>query len=97
MSDSISHETRVLPEKTRKRSSFSNTIPNPARPIRFLTSRKRDLRSNSNAAFVQEMETVDELTSSSAPSPSDYGYLKHIQSFKPLCTPDDKSLPKKVR
>jgi len=95
MDDSGPDETRVLPEKNRKRSSFSITTVNPARPIRFLTSRHRASRGNSNVAFVQEMETIDE-SKSSAPSTT-YGYLAHIQSLKSLMTPEDKSLPKKVR
>jgi hypothetical protein len=89
------NETQVLPEKTPKRSSFSGQPADPSRPIRFLLSRKRSRRANSNAAFVQELETAEESTP--AAPPTAYGYLAHIQSFKPLCTPDDKSLPKNVR
>jgi len=95
MDDSGPDEIQVLPEKNRKRSSFSSNTTNPARPIRFLTRRHRANRGNSNAAFVQEMETIDE-PKSSVPSTT-YGYLAHIQSLKSLMTPEDKSLPKKVR
>jgi hypothetical protein len=95
MNDKELNETQVLPAKNRKRSSFSNAPADPSRPIRFLSSRKRSGRANSNAAFVQELETAEESTPTAPPTA--YGYLAHIQSFKPFCTPDDKSLPKKVR
>ncbi len=95
MDDSGSDKTRVLPEKTRKRSSFSNNAPNPARPIRFLIDRQRAARANSNVAFVQEMDSVHESTSHA--SSTNYGYLEHIQSLKSTLTPEDKSLSKKVR
>jgi len=95
MDDSRPDKTRVLPEKTPKQSSFSTNAANPARPIRFLIDRKRAARAKSNAAFVQEMETVPESTSH-APL-TKYGYLEHIQSLKSSLTPEDKSLPKKVR
>jgi hypothetical protein len=95
MGDSSPDEIRVLPEKTQKQSSFSNNNPNPARPIRFLINRRRTRKGNSNAAFTQEMETVEEPTSSTPLT--NYGYLQHIQSLKPLLTSEDKSLPKKVR
>jgi hypothetical protein len=95
MDDSGPDEIRVLPEKHPKQSSFIKNIANPVRPIRFLTSRQRTSRDNSNVAFAKEMETFDELKSS-APS-TNYGYLSHIQSLKSLMTSEDKSLPKKVR
>ena len=95
MSGTESDETGVVPEETGKRSSLSNNTTNPTRPIRFLANPQRLSRGNSNAAFVHEMETVDDSTFSI--SPSSYGTLEHIQSYKPLCRPDDKSLPKKVR
>ncbi len=95
MDDSNTNEVRVLPEKTRKQPSFRSSSLNPARPIRFLLNRRRTTRGNSNAAFSKEMETVDESTPSTPLT--NYGYLKHIQSLKPLFIPEDKSLPKKVR
>jgi hypothetical protein len=98
MEGTDSDDIKVLPAQSQRRSSLSSNAVHPSRPIRFLTGRKlrkQEARSNSNAAFVQEMDTVDEPTAAS-PS-SDYGYLGHIQSFKPKLTPDDKSLPKKVR
>ncbi len=95
MDDSKHDETRVIPDKTRKRSSFANNAPNPARPMRFLINRQRTARGNSNVAFVHEMETVEE-PKSNLPGTT-YGYLEHIRSLKPALTPDDKSLPKKVR
>jgi hypothetical protein len=95
MDDSSTNEVRVVPEKTRKQSSLSSNNSNAPRPIRFLINRRRTTRGNSNAAFAQEMETVEDSTSSTALT--DYGYLKHIQSLKPLFIPEDKSLPKKVR
>jgi hypothetical protein len=95
MDDSGRDDIQVLPEKTRKRSAFDNRTLNPARPIHFLAARRRTRNGNGNVAFVHEMKTTDESTSS-APSTT-YGYLEHIQSLKPLFTPDDKSLPKKVR
>ncbi|CAF3893327.1 unnamed protein product [Rotaria sordida] len=90
-----SDEARVLPEKTRKKSSFSGNTLNLARPLRFLVNHQRSSKGNSNAAFVHQMDTMDESTFSI--SPPTYGNLEHIQSFKPLCKPDDKSLPKEVR
>jgi hypothetical protein len=94
--DNLGHdEIQVLPEKNRKRSSFGNDTANPARPIRFLIGRQRAKRGNSNVAIVQEMETFDE-SKSSVPSTT-YGYLAHIQSLKSSMTPEDKSLPTKVR
>ncbi|CAF0868500.1 unnamed protein product [Adineta steineri] len=97
MSDSKDDEIRVLPERSRKRSSFSSNPPNPARPVRFLMNRRQASRSKSNAAFVHEMETVEEPDTTEHAPPTTYGYLEHIQSIKPLMTPDDKKLPKKVR
>ncbi len=95
MTDKELNETQVLPETTRKRSSFSSAAADPSRPIRFLSTHKRARRAHNNAAFVQELETAEESTP--AAPPTTYGYLANIQSFKLLCTPDDKSLPKKVR
>ncbi|CAF3986233.1 unnamed protein product [Rotaria sp. Silwood2] len=95
MATSESDEIRVSPEKTGKRSSASSSASNSTRGIRFLTSHQRLSRGNSNVSFINEMETIDESTFSI--SPPNYGYLEHIQSFKPLCKPDDKSLSKKVR
>ncbi len=95
MDDSSPNEIRVLPEKPEKESSLNSNNSNPARPIRFLVNRRRTRKGNSNAAVTQEMETVKESTSSTLLT--NYGYLKHIQSLKPLFTPEDKSLPKKVR
>ncbi|CAF2986218.1 unnamed protein product [Rotaria sp. Silwood2] len=94
MATSESDEIRVSPEKTGKRSSASSSASNSTRGIRFLTSHQRLSRGNSNVSFINEMETIDESTFSI--SPPNYGYLEHIQSFKPLCKPDDKSLSKKV-
>ncbi len=95
MNDNELNETQVLPESTRIPSLSSGQPADRSRTIRFLLSRKRSARANSNAALVQELETVEESTP--AAPPTTYGYLAHIQSFKPVCTPDDKSLPKKVR
>jgi len=95
MDDSKHDETRVIPDSAQKRSSFASNTPNPARPMRFLINRRRAARGNSNAAFVHEMEIVDE-PKSNLPGTT-YGYLEHIRSLKPALTADDKSLPKKVR
>jgi hypothetical protein len=95
MGDSQPDETRVLPKKTLKRSSFCTVVPNPARPMRYLISRRRLAKENSSIAIPEEMETLDKSTSH--PSATTYGYLEHIQSLKPKLTPEDKSLPKKVR
>lgn len=90
-------EPRILPNTTRKRSSFSSNPPNPARPLRVLASRREALAKKRNDAPIPE-DDPDQTTAAAAPDvSSDYGYLKHIQSFKPLCLSDDKSLPKKVR
>jgi len=95
MDDSGPDEIQVLPEENPKPSSFSSNTVHPTRTIRFLTSRQRALRGNTNATFAKEMETFDESTSSVPPT--NYGYLAHIQSLKSSMTPDDKSLPRKVR
>ncbi len=46
-------------------------------------------------------KSIIKLEESNRPSlsvpPSQYGYLEHIQTFKPLCKLNDKSLPRKVR
>jgi hypothetical protein len=90
MDESGSDEIRVLPAKT-----FNNNTFNRAQLVPFPLSRKRTSKGDSNAAFVYEMETVDESTSKS--SPTFYGTLEHIRSLKSSLTPEDKSLPKKVR
>jgi hypothetical protein len=95
MGDSERVETRVLPKKNSKRSSFSGVTPNPARPVRFLISRRRAAKENSSVASPPEMETLDKPTSYTPGTT--YGYLEHIQYLKPALTADDKSLPKKVR
>jgi hypothetical protein len=87
---------RVIPQNTPKRSFFRDNNSNPNRPMRFVISHHRRVsKRNSNAAFADEMDTIDEQTSS-APSTT-YGYLEHIQSLKSSMTPEGKSLPKKVR
>jgi len=86
---------RVIPQNTRKRSSFVGNNPNPDRPMRYVLGHHRTSRGSSNAAFAHEMNTIDEQTSSAPPTT--YGYLEHIQSLKSSMTPEDKSLPKKVR
>ncbi|CAF1613812.1 unnamed protein product, partial [Adineta ricciae] len=93
-------EPHILPNTSRKRSSFSSNPPNPARPLRVLAARREALSKNRNNASIPEADVDQGTTTAAAEAPdvsSDYGYLKHIQSFKPLCHPDDKSLPKKVR
>lgn len=95
MDESGTDEIKVLPEKTQKRSTSDNDIPNPSRPVRFLISRQRASRGNSNVAFAQEAEMVDELTSHRPPTK--YGYLEHIQSLKSGLVPDDKSISKKAK
>jgi hypothetical protein len=94
MADS-NDETKVLPHKSQKRPPSPGSDLDPARRVRFLTSRPKASRASSNAAFAEEMENVEEPASPI--HPSEYGYLPHIQSFKPSLTPDDKSLPQKVR
>jgi hypothetical protein len=95
MADPKPNEKSTLPDAGRKRSSFSSNAPNPARPMRFLINRQRAERGSSNAAFAQEMEAIDEAQPRSPPTT--YGYLEHIRSLKSTLTPEDKSLPKKVR
>ncbi|CAF0740842.1 unnamed protein product [Adineta steineri] len=97
MSDSKNDEVRVLPEETQKLSSFNNNLPNPSRPIRFLLSRRQASRTKSTVGLIHEVDTVEEPETTKLALPKTYGYLEHIQSFKPLCTPDDKKLPRKVR
>jgi hypothetical protein len=95
MGDSERVETRVLSKKNSKRSSLSSVTPNPARPVRFLISRRRAAKENSSVASPPEMETSDKPTSYTPGTT--YGYLEHIQYLKPALSADDKSLPKKVR
>jgi hypothetical protein len=95
MDDSECDKKQVLPDTSQKRSSFISHAPNPARPMRFLMSRRRAARGKSNVAFAQDMDIINE-PKSNAPATT-YGYLAHIRSLKPKFTPDDKSLPKKVR
>ncbi|CAF0868481.1 unnamed protein product [Adineta steineri] len=97
MSDSKNDEIQVLPEKTQKRSFFNNNSPSPSRPVRFLLSRRQASRTKSTVGLVHEVNTVEEPETTEHAPPTTYGYLEHIQSFKPLMTPDDKKLPKKVR
>ena len=86
-----------IPKKPRKKSSFSSATPNPSRPIRYLVHARRQNRSKSNAAFVEEETNEIDDESESSNQTTKYGYLEHIQSIKPLFRPDDRSLPKKVR
>jgi hypothetical protein len=95
MADPKRDEKSTLPDASLKQSSFSSNAPNPARPMRFLISRQRAERGSNNAAFAQEMEAIDEAQTH--PPPTTYGYLEHIRSLKSKLTPEDKSLPKKVR
>ncbi len=95
MDDSESDETRVLPKKTGKPSSFSGDAAHPTRLIRSITNRQRAARANSTVPFVQKMDTIDKFASTTRPT--NYGYLEHIKSLKSSITPEDKSLPKKVR
>ncbi|CAF4136440.1 unnamed protein product, partial [Adineta steineri] len=96
-SDSKNDEVRVLPEEIQKQSSFNNNLPNPSRPVRFLLSRRQASRTKSTVGLIHEVDTVEEPETTKLAPPKTYGYLEHIQSFKPLMTPDDKSLPRKVR
>ncbi len=95
MSGSEADETRVLLDKTQKPLSSISTIPDPVRPMHFLTSSSGASSTHSNGAYIQEMDTVDKSKSSNRPN--NYGYLEHIQSLKSSFTPEDKSLSKKVR
>ena len=94
-------EPHILPNTSRKQSSFSSNPPNPARPLRVLAARREALSKKHNNTSIPEADADQGTTTTTAAAApdvsSDYGYLKHIQSFKPLCHPDDKSLPKKVR
>lgn len=90
-----SDETLVLPEKNSEELPSPRHQSNPDRPIQISISHERSSKGNINTTFSHEMNTINENQSSS--SPPKYGYLEHIQMFKPLCRPDDKSLPKKVR
>ncbi len=95
MDESDSDETRVLPKQNQKQSSFDNNTSNRAELARLLLSRKPTSKGGGDAAFVHEMKNVDE--SASKCSPAFYGTLEHIRSLKSSLTPEDKSLPKKVR
>ena len=95
MGDCRPGETRVLPKKILKRSSFGAVAPDPTRPVRFLISRRRAVKENNSVISVDEMETLAEPSSHSPATV--YGDLEHLQSFKAELKPDDKSLPKKVR
>ncbi|UJR28458.1 hypothetical protein I4U23_009698 [Adineta vaga] len=90
-------EPAILPRENRKRSSFSKNAVHPSRPIRLLAVRKQAVQANLNINDTSEIDVKQETTTTSSNLSSNYGYLEHIQSFKPLCKLDDKSLPKKVR
>ncbi len=90
-----SDEKQGLLDKNQQ-STFSNdNIPDPIRSILPLTNDQEPSGSNSNDAFIQEVDDVDKPTI--PVRPANYGYLDHIQSLKPLLTADDKSLSKKVK
>ena len=95
MDDTKAFEMGAPASRDRKRSSAIVPL-NPDRPLRLFTvRRKRASRENNEAHFLGEADHSNDVAS---PDPStDYGYLKHIQSFKDLCKPEDKSLKKKVR
>jgi hypothetical protein len=82
--------------RTETESSTNNNISNSIQTL-FLSvgPRQRILTTNSNADFTMEMKESNESTSSVPPNR--YGYLEHIQTYKPLCRFNDKSLPRKVR
>ncbi|UJR20857.1 hypothetical protein I4U23_023967 [Adineta vaga] len=60
-----------------------------------LVPRSRANRSSSTTNIIIDF---DDFSEPPTPVPSnEYGYLKHIQSYKSLCRVDDKSLSRKVR
>jgi len=88
-------ERKKLIDKTQQPSSSNGNAPNPYQSIPLLTSTPAISSANTNGDFVQEMDSINKSISSSRPA--NYGYLEHIQSIKPLLTPEDKSKKKKVR
>lgn len=98
MNTTQSNDSETTPRKPQKKSSFSSAAPNPSRPVRYLVHARRQNRSKSNVAFVEEeTDQIDETETEPPRQETNYGSLAHIQSIKPSFTPDDKSLPKKVR
>jgi len=76
--------------------STSINIFNPVESLCLsLGPRQRIWKTNNNNDFAMEMEDSNDPTSSV--SSNEYGYLKHIQTYKPLCRSNDKSLSIKVR
>jgi len=78
------------------RSSTSINIFNPVESFCLsFAPRQRTSKTNNNNDFAMEIEDSNDPTSS-VPS-TEYGYLKHIQTYKPLCRSNDKLLSRKVR
>ena len=95
MDNLVLDQRQVLPENSQARVSLDRAT-SPVRTIRWLADHyRRSSRVNNEIAIIKPVESSDDP--SSPVSPTEYGYLQNIQSYKALCTPDDKSLPKKVR
>ncbi len=81
---------------TQTQVSSSSNIFKPVETLCLsIGPRRRTLITTNDADFAIEMEDLNKPTT---PIPlNQYGYLKHIQTYKPLCKSNDKSLPRKVR
>ena len=87
-------EAAVSTDQARRRSSTNQAV-NRDRPLRLLTHHRHRVSSENHG--TRHSQDISHSKESTPPSPSDYGYLEHIRSFKDLCKPDDKSLKKKIR
>lgn len=89
-------ETKKLLNETKQSLSSNDSPNNQYQSISIPTSTQATSGLNTNDALAQDnMDNTNIPISSS--HPENYGYLEHIQSLKPLLTPDDKSLKKKVK
>ncbi|CAF0841930.1 unnamed protein product [Rotaria sordida] len=95
MDDLGPDQIQVLPDNDPTPTSPTRTT----NQSRYLQSRlsppKKSTPMNKESDFDKEMEVSQESLLSD--TPVEYGYLKHIQTYKGLCNPNDKSLKKKVR
>ena len=88
-------EIQVLPEKNLPASSTAKTNKR-SQYLRCCVNRhKKSPPMNKGSSLPKEMENLDKSLLSN--NPVDYGYIKHIQTYKKLCNSTDKSLKKKVR
>lgn len=73
----------------------NNSMDSTEFTVLFVHDARRSSSVNMEDNSVKEVDASN--GSALSRSQSKYGYLEHIQSYKQFCTPDDKSLPEKVR